>query len=99
MLRTVVFALTLNPSPYLGQGQLCGSPSPKFGRRGWGMRVYFFSYRKNYSFQGGRGLIYIYLTNLNLIKSIFHLASGNNSKFLLTKKGKTRYTSTLFKVY
>jgi len=56
MLRTVVFALTLNPSPYLGEGQLCGSPSPKFGRRGWGMRVYFFSYRKNYNFQGGRGL-------------------------------------------
>jgi len=56
MLRTVVFALTLNPSPYLGEGQLSGSPSPKFGRRGWGMRVYFFSYGKNYSFQGGRGL-------------------------------------------
>jgi hypothetical protein len=40
MLRTVVFALTLNPSPKKGEGQLCGSPNPKFGRRGWGMRVF-----------------------------------------------------------
>jgi len=42
MLRTVVFALTLNPSPYLGEGLFSGSPSPKFGRRGWGMRVFSF---------------------------------------------------------
>jgi len=42
MLRTIVFALTLNPSPILGEGLLSGSPSPKFGRRGWGMRVFSF---------------------------------------------------------
>jgi hypothetical protein len=42
MLRTVVFALTLNPSPKKGEGLLFGSPSPKFGRRGWGMRVFSF---------------------------------------------------------
>ncbi|WP_230966549.1 hypothetical protein, partial [Nostoc commune] len=45
-------------------------PSPKFGRRGWGMRVYFFSYRKNYSFQGGRGL-----------QKVFHLISSKNPSF------------------
>ena len=56
MLRTVVFALTLNPSPYLGEGLLFGSPSLNIGRRGWGMRVFFFSYGKNNSFQDGRGL-------------------------------------------
>ncbi|MEH2014147.1 hypothetical protein [Nostoc sp.] len=53
-MRTVVFALTLNPSPYLGEGLLSGSPSPDIGRRGWGMRVFLFI--QNYSFQRGRGL-------------------------------------------
>ncbi|WP_230966406.1 hypothetical protein, partial [Nostoc commune] len=38
----IVFALTLNPSPKKGEGQLSGSPSPKFGRRGWGMRGFSF---------------------------------------------------------
>ena len=42
MLRTVVFAITLNPSPYLGEGLISGSPSPNIGRRGWGMRVFSF---------------------------------------------------------
>jgi hypothetical protein len=42
MLRTVVFTLTLNPSPNKGEGLLSGSPSAKFGRRGWGMRVFSF---------------------------------------------------------
>ncbi|WP_158680301.1 hypothetical protein [Nostoc sp. 'Lobaria pulmonaria (5183) cyanobiont'] len=54
MLRTVVFALTLNPSPYLGEGLLSGSPSPNIGRRGWGMRVFLFI--QNYGFQRGRSL-------------------------------------------
>jgi len=31
MLRTVVFALALNPSPFLGEGLLSGSPSPFLG--------------------------------------------------------------------
>ncbi len=56
MLRTVVFALTLNPSPYLGEGLISGSPSPKEREKGLGDEGFFFSYRKNYSFQGGRGL-------------------------------------------
>jgi hypothetical protein len=55
MLRTVVFALTLNPSPKMGEGLLSGSPSPKFGKRGWG-KGFFFSSGKNYSFPDGRGL-------------------------------------------
>jgi hypothetical protein len=42
MLRTVVFALALNPSPKKGEGLLSGSPSPKKGEGGWGMRVFYF---------------------------------------------------------
>ncbi len=54
MLRTVVFALTLNPSPYLGEGLLSGSASGNIGRRGWGIRVFVFI--QNYSFQRGHSL-------------------------------------------
>jgi Uma2 family endonuclease len=32
-------ALTLNPSPNLGEGLQSDSPSPNLGRRGWGMRA------------------------------------------------------------
>ena len=42
MLRTVVFALTLNPSPYLGEGLISGSASGNIARSGWGMRVFSF---------------------------------------------------------
>ncbi|MEH2396008.1 hypothetical protein [Nostoc sp.] len=54
MLRTVVFALTLNPSPKWEEGLLSGSASGNIARRGWGMRVFLFI--QNYSFQRGRGL-------------------------------------------
>jgi hypothetical protein len=55
MLRTIVFALTLNPSPFLEEGLLSGSPSPNL-TEGAGDEGFFFSSAKNYSFQDGRGL-------------------------------------------
>ncbi|MEH2396315.1 hypothetical protein [Nostoc sp.] len=56
MLRTVVFALTLNPSPKQGERDFFPAPLlPNLGE-GAGDEGFFFAYGKNYSFQGGRGL-------------------------------------------
>ncbi|WP_375468075.1 hypothetical protein [uncultured Nostoc sp.] len=56
-MRTVVFALTLNPSPKFGRGTSFRLPFSQIWEKGLGDEGFFFSYAKNYSFQGGRCLI------------------------------------------